>query len=370
MQGHAERQAAPDRGFLPVLVPGYSEDALERSAENLSATSTRMRLLGCAEATKHQDLELLKTPEDFQYLLFCFNIYFFQYIFFFQYLFLLGILLSPTATPHLFLTQPGSPSPFRGAGPAPSILEPSRHQRCQRGARGAQGHSDQRRSSPQQMGKEKGKKNKIKSPQTLEMWRNAALQIGVPMGNSFAASHKNPRHIPPLSSGMVWAPFVKKSQRRRETAANNPGSVSNAAACGNLWQPTRRRESREIRQVFLQEKKFGAKHIWVGFVLKRSGFGRKRKAGKEKNSLLVSGQRGSWLYPPARNRKAMGKKGQHVSPVATSLWTPLGTKGDEGHGRSCGTSGCARGSGTGRPCAWRARTRGTFPAELGGISAR
>lgn len=54
------------------------------------------------------------------------------------------------------------------------------------------------------------------------------------------------------------------------------------SACGNLWQPTRRRESQEIRQVFLQEKPLGAKHIWVDFVLKCSGLGRKRKQGKEK----------------------------------------------------------------------------------------
>ena len=64
-------------------------------------------------------------------------------------------------------------------------------------------------------------------------------------------------------------------------------------ACGNLWQPTRRKESRQIRQVFLQEKELGAKHIWVGFVLKRSGLGRRRKWGKEK---------GFWCQVPGVNR--------------------------------------------------------------------
>lgn len=54
------------------------------------------------------------------------------------------------------------------------------------------------------------------------MWQNAALQIGVPMGNSFAASHKNSRRIPPLSSVMVWAPFIKNSRRQREIRSEWP----------------------------------------------------------------------------------------------------------------------------------------------------
>jgi len=66
-------------------------------------------------------------------------------------------------------------------------------------------------------GERKGKGGKKKEKKsTLVMWQNAALQIGVPMGNSFTVSHKNPRRIPTFSSVMVWASFIKNSQRQRE----------------------------------------------------------------------------------------------------------------------------------------------------------
>lgn len=66
--------------FPPVLVPRCQEGAVEGGAEMLPAARTAMAFgeRGCfprseaSKATKHKALELFKTLEDFQYLLFLF----------------------------------------------------------------------------------------------------------------------------------------------------------------------------------------------------------------------------------------------------------------------------------------------------------
>ena len=128
-----------------------------------------------------------------------------------------------------------SHSPFRGAGPkteedlvlSPALSHPSssnaragsgkhRRSRVVQSSRQAFTVMESQQRRKRKGGGEKKKKKEKRKKSTLEMWQNAALQIGIPMGNSFAASHKNPRCIPPLSSVMVWAPFIKNSQRQRE----------------------------------------------------------------------------------------------------------------------------------------------------------